>query len=122
MARRTIVWHQAIGEDRPWLNYRDPGWKIDGPPAHDATLEQLADLCDNQAEQINAHDYVGTHRLLAAVLYRHVGRETATAILRDIAELGGLHAMNGVCGEPDAYGELGVPEPWKEWDLSDATR
>lgn len=83
----------------------------------DFKLEELADLCDEQAEQCNAHDFVGSHRGLAALLYREVGRELATRVMRHIAEMGGLDGMNGVCTDQDAFVELGITEPWKEWSL-----
>lgn len=86
-------------------------------PDTNFSLEELADLCDQQAEQINAHDFVGSHRLLAALLYREVGRESATRIMRQISEMGGLNGMNGICSNQAAFTELGITEPWKEWAL-----
>ncbi len=41
------------------------------------TLEEVADFCDQNAEARNNHAYVGTHRILAAVLHRKVGRDQA---------------------------------------------
>lgn len=113
MKRKTLIWLTEDGET--YLGYRDRYNK--GVEAADATLEQLADMCDLEAESANAHDFVGSHRLLAALLYRHVGRERATAILREVAELGGLDGMNGVCTDGDAFKELGIAGPWKEWRL-----
>jgi hypothetical protein len=90
---------------------------IEGAPS----LEELADLCDLQAEQRNNHDYVGVHRLLAVLLYRQIGREAATTAIFWIAEHGGLDGMNGVGGATrhfdSAFSELGVPDPWKVWKL-----
>lgn len=83
--------------------------------AVEATLEELVELCDQDAEGINAHDFCGTHRLLGAVLFRRVGRGTATIIMRDIAERRGLHGMGGMCGTPDSYKELGVGEGGRGW-------
>lgn len=117
MGRKTIVWTREDGDEADHLAYRDPKWGIDGPSADAARAEDLADLCDQEAEGANVHDFCGVHRLLAALLHEHVGREKATAILRDIAERGGLHAMNGVACEGDAFANLGVPRCWEAWEL-----
>jgi hypothetical protein len=114
MPKKTIIWVTEDGEG-PRLAYRN--LFAAGPAAPEATLEQLADLCDQEAESENAHDFVGAHRLLAALLFRRLGRETATAIMREVAELGGLDGMNGICGTDGAYADLGIAWPWKDWKL-----
>lgn len=83
--------------------------------ADGATLEQLVGLCDHDAENINAHDFCGTHRLLGAILFRRLGREVATRVMRDIAERRGLHGMAGICGTQDSYASLGVGEDGHDW-------
>lgn len=118
MARLAIIW--TTEDDETYLAYRDQF--TDGHEATDATLEMLANFCDQGAENTNAHDFVGSHRLLAALLFRRLGRETATAIMREIAELGGLDGMNGICGADSAYEELGLTEPWKDWELKEAPK
>lgn len=75
------------------------------------TLEELANYCDLEAEQDNRSNLVGTHRLLAALLHREVGRMTAQTILLRIAEYGGLHNMG------DAFVELGIKDCWNDWKL-----
>ena len=78
----------------------------------DLTLERMADFLDHDAENINAHDFVESHRALAALLYQEVGRKKATEIFRRLVNYRGLHGMIGVCGrgEPKAVGrELKVP-------------
>lgn len=89
----------------------------------EVTLEAIADIFDQDAENINAHDYVTCHRGLAALLHKHVGRGKATVIFRDLAKLGGLHRMLGICGRGDeeaAAEYLGVPlGNWKDWKLTD---
>lgn len=109
------------GEAIPFLSYDGgdpyfPFHTILSTGADDATLEELVRLCDQDAENRNAHDFCGTHRLLGAVLYRQYGREAATATMREIAFLGGLHGMSGVCSGPDAYRELNVGEAGSDWD------
>lgn len=81
-----------------------------------ASLEELVGLCDQDAESINAHDFCGSHRLLGAVLYRHLGRKRATEIMLDIAERRGLHGMGGICGTHDSYDDLRVGENGRDWD------
>lgn len=83
-----------------------------------ATLEELVHLCDHDAESINAHDFCGAHRLLGAVLYRNLGRGSATKVMLDIAERRGLHGMSGACGTTDSFKELGVGECGRDWDGS----
>jgi hypothetical protein len=102
-----------------FLAYHEPGepitdFKVD--PDDNFTLEELADLCDEQAEQRNAHEFVGSHRLMAALLHRKTGRDKATDIMRQIAEMGGLNGMNGIGGR-GAFKEFGIAEPWKKWSL-----
>lgn len=116
MTLKTIIWIKEEGDDDRSLAYRDR-WNPSGDDAADATIEDLADFCDLGAESANAHDFVGAHRLLAALLHKHCGREKATAVMREIAELGGLDEMNGVCEKPTGFEALGVAEPWKGWKL-----
>lgn len=63
-----------------------------------ATLHELADLCDQDAETMNAHDYAGVHRLLGTMMLRVISKTEATRIMRHVAEHRGLHGMNGLCG------------------------
>ncbi len=83
----------------------------------DATLEELADMCDHDAEASNRHSFVGNHRLLAALLYRYVGRQQAGVIMRDIAERGGLHGMNGQGENDSSFRDLGIPDGDAHWVL-----
>lgn len=106
------------GEAVPYLTYETPM-----PPdvlvsegVSGASLEELVGLCDHGAENCNAHEFVGTHRLLGAVLFRSIGREHATEIMAEIAIRGGLDGMNGACGQDDSYAEFGVGEAGYDWD------
>jgi hypothetical protein len=87
----------------------------------DITLESLANMLDEDAENINAHDFVTCHRGLAALLHKRVGRKAATDIFRHLVDMRGLHGMLGICGRTDpadAEQLLGVPlNNWKEWHL-----
>ena len=89
------------------------------------TLEELADFCDQKAESMNAHEFVGTHRMLAAVLYRKLSRWMATEIIKEIAEQGGLPGMIGMYGAPailswpETYESYGITEPPLDWKLGD---
>jgi len=80
-------------------------------------LEKDAEYCDSKAEARNDHDYVGAHRVLAALLYQEVGREVATRIMKRIKRLKGLDGMVGMDGIPPAFEKLGVTEPWNKWFL-----
>ncbi len=106
------------GEAIPYLTYEEPGSddKLIGRGGADATLEELVGLCDHDAENCNAHDFCGSHRLLGAILYRHLGRSQATNIMLDIARHGGQHGMGGICSKGSAYIELGVGKNGFDWD------
>ncbi len=121
---RRQIWRARDGNltDRngawlPYLTYEEPAKdEIVSFGAHDATLEELVELCDHGAENCNVHDFCGSHRLLGAVLHRHVGRAAATKIMLDIAMYGGQHGMGGVCTEGDAYEDLNVGKINHDWD------
>ena|SRR5687767_2602305 len=81
------------------------------------TLEQLADLCDGDAESSNNHSFVGAHRVLAALLHQQLGREQATRILFEIASHGGLDGMAGIGGKNDAFADFGIKDCWADWKL-----
>ena len=89
----------------------------------EVTIEQLADMFDSHAENINAHDFVTTHRALAALLYKNFGRKKATEILMLLIDFEGLHGLTGVCGRtnPDEHEKkLCVPlNNWKNWNLGE---
>jgi hypothetical protein len=107
------------GEPVPYLSYdRDVygDGKVLSKGGKDATLEELVSLCDQDAENCNAHDFCGIHRLLGAVFYRRFGRESSTSTMLDIALLGGLQGMGGICSKEDAYKELRVGEAGYDWD------
>lgn len=109
----------ATGEPVPYLTYDGKVYgeaKVVSTGGTDATLEELVDLCDHDAEDRNAHDFCSIHRLLGAVLYRRFGRESATAAMLDIALLGGLQGMGGICSKGDAFTELGVGKAGHDWN------
>ena len=82
------------------------------------TLEELANMCDQDAESRNNHSFVGLHKLLSALLFRRFGREMTTEIIYEIAEYGGLDGMQGRGGKhSSAYNDFGLKEDWSEWQL-----
>lgn len=109
-----------IGKDGtpiPHITYdKPPKAELVGKGGNDATLEELVELCDHDAEDCNAHDFCGSHRLLAGLLHRHLGRGKATEILLDVARYGGQHGMGGVCRSGDAYADLKVGKCGYDWD------
>lgn len=117
MARKTMsVWWVREDDEPEYLAWGETGcesretWRQ--AAEKDLTLEVMADFLDQDAENINAHDFVGAHRGLAALLYQEVGRTKATRVLRRLVNYRGLHGMVGVCGRGDpgtASLELGVP-------------
>lgn len=76
---------------------------------------QLSWRKERDAEQTNAHEFCGMHRLLGAVLYQQHGRQGATQTMLRIAKLGGLHGMGGIGSDTDAYELLGVGKAGNDW-------
>ena len=87
------------------------------------TLVELANFLDAKAEARNNHDYIRLHKVLAVFLYLRLGEEVATALMREIAEFGGLDGMNdvgtfGSWREGGAFEDLGITDDgWEEWSL-----
>ncbi len=110
------------GAPVPYLTYEKPdkkaGDKLISKGGDDATLEELVMLCDHDAENCNAHDFCGSHRLLGGVLYRILGRRLATQIMLEIARRGGQHSMGGIGVSGDSYKDLGVGKCGYDWDGS----
>lgn len=101
-----------------YRTFMAPNILDENPDPKSMGLEELADLCDHQAEARNDHEYVGAHRLLAALLFRKLGCEKATEIMFEIAEYGGLDYMVGMDGQKPVYEEFGMKKPWHVWKLA----
>jgi len=110
--REPLVWLTDATDPQAgrWLGVE--GWNGDdlAPEQPDPTLEEYANYADENAEQDNYHELVGAHRVLAVVLCRTVGREQATAAMREIAEWGGLARVKPV--------DVGIRDCWKDWTAS----
>jgi len=114
MTQLALILHH--GDDYPYWDdtkYLD-GEIIDSDETH-ATLEDLVKYCDRDAENCNAHDFCGAHRLLGRVLYDHVGRDKATEIMLAIAKMEGLQGMTGTCKRFDHYQTLNVGTAGTDW-------
>lgn len=99
---------------------RLPGASPRPAGAGDLTLKRLADFLDHDAEDQNAHDFVGLHRALAALLCRQASPPVAREVFLWLLDHGGLHGVAGVTGVAEAeaaFADLGVPEPWFPWRL-----
>lgn len=86
-------------------------------PAKNVRLEILCDMMDQHAESTNCHTYVGMHRLLGTLLFKNLGRKKATDIMRQVAEMGALHGMNGLDGATAAFKKLGISDFGGDWTL-----
>ena len=84
-------------------------------------IERLADNMDLQAENINAHDFVITHRALAILAYRTIGESATIKLFRALRRELGLPGLTGVAGREPERGtllkRLGVAEDWGTWNL-----
>ena len=103
------------GEPVPCITYYKPKPSELLGNGDDATLEELVEVCDQDAESCNAHDFCGSHRLLGSLLHKHLGRAKATEIMLDIARYGGQHGMGGICRSGDAYRDLNVGKNGFDW-------
>lgn len=106
----------ALGYAGYWNPSDIPPNEIDKNPV--LTLEEIADFADTQASSSDNDAFIGTHRILAALLHRKLGRQQATEIMREIAEYGGLDGISGCGGKADAFADLGIPEHGR-WRLDD---
>lgn len=113
MAKRELVWEidHYDDEDETYLRFRDETSSDDVRTEPVPTLEELADFCDNRCENRNYHDFVGSHRALAVILIRSVGREKATEIMRTVAEYDSLDTL-----AQRGPKELGFPDCWADWE------
>jgi hypothetical protein len=111
--RRTLVWVLNDPDDpaQGAHLYDTDEYDTRAPVQPEPTLEQYANYADECSEQRNAHNFVGAHRVLAALLHAEAGRAGATRVLRTIAEYGGLDQMSPV--------DVGLPDNWKPWALGD---
>jgi hypothetical protein len=83
--------------DGEWvgLAYNDDGWHkpADCLSLGNPTAQEYAELCDQEAEHSNRHDFCGVHAGLLALLRKHVDRIPTLHLMRSIAEAGGLMAL-----------------------------
>jgi hypothetical protein len=81
-------------QDGEWtgLAYNDDGFYPDDQllPLGKPTAEEYAALCDQQAENANRHDFCGVHASLLRYIRAAVNEKGALAVMKDIAEHGGL--------------------------------
>lgn len=118
MGPYEIVWVED-GDDR-YLAYRCENSNTGTSEAVGLTLEQLADFCDVNSERANAKGFVGLHRILAAMLFKRMGRDVATPLMEEIARYGGLDVMGGSCSGPSktttfrGLGRTGCSVEWSQ--------
>ena len=91
--------HSKTGKPLPRIAYFDcrdrfpKGTVILRKDAEDATLSELTQLCDQEAENSNAHSFCGTHAALGRMLKNETGVKLATKIMLSIALVGGLQKL-----------------------------
>jgi hypothetical protein len=64
----------------------------------DEEIKTLAEEMDQDAENINAHDFVGCHESLATLACDTIGKQAALKLFRKLGEERGLHGLNDICG------------------------
>ena len=84
-------------------------------------IKELADEMDSGAENINAHDFVITHRALAVLAAQTIGPEPTLALMLALQAERGLPGLTGICGrEPDGgtiLSRLGISDNWADWEM-----
>lgn len=121
MPKKEVVIVHNSEESDFYLDYKDEIILQEGDEIGDSIpLKALADFCDQYAESRNNHEFCGTHRLLAIILFKQVGKDKATSIMKEIAEYGGLDGMSGI-QHASAFGDLGIKSCWSDWDLPETT-
>jgi hypothetical protein len=78
--------HRYLGEEGD-SKYCEKGSEV---VAGDLSADVLAQYLDDQAENENYHSIVGVHAKLAVIIRKYCDDSATTAILREIAEAGGL--------------------------------
>ncbi len=104
MKKKRLIWvcdenyaTDLKGNPVPCLVYADKYTPKGRPARGDASIDEIAELCDQDAENKNRHDFCGVHAKLAQLMLKTGFNEEAVRLLmRDIAERGGLHGLNGL--------------------------
>ncbi len=91
--KRKMVWY--TDDEAEYLGYESGFHQTERPATRPKpTAEQLAEMCDRDAEDGNRHDFCGVHAVLSKLLATTVTKTAHYRIMLEIAERGGLHGMN----------------------------
>lgn len=86
-------------------------------------IKKLADEMDLNAENINAHDFVITHRALAILAAENIGDGPTLLLLTALRKERGLPGLTGVCGREPRGGTIlhrrHIAEDWADWKMPD---
>ena len=115
----TLIWRR---NSRNWA-----GTTIRDPRPEELTTERLADMMDLAAESHNAHDFVFTHRALAAVVASEFGSSVANHLMLLLTKFQGVPGITGVVGmgpfedaESEFFNRYGVRiDGWHDWTIRD---
>jgi hypothetical protein len=84
-------------------------------------IKSLAQEMDEKAEDINAHDFVITHRALAVLAHATIGPDATLALMAALKAEKGLPGLTGICGREPREGTIlarnGIAEDWGDWDI-----
>jgi hypothetical protein len=85
------------------------------------TIKRLADEMDGKAEDMNAHDFVITHRALAVLSAATIGDDSTLKLFAALKQEYGLPGLTGICGRKPQGGTIlhrfGISEDWGDWQL-----
>lgn len=66
------------------------------PNYNDLTLKKIANALDQDAENVNAHDFVECHTRLTELLVKTIGIKATEKVLSKLVKTRGLHGLNGL--------------------------
>lgn len=85
------------GKPVPFFTFSGTGYKKEEIVTGQPTTADLVNLCDQDAENRNAHDFCGVHKALRKVLLKKFGHEQTHQIMSEIASFGGLQGIGNIC-------------------------
>lgn len=94
MKKHKILYMVAYDGDPERLSidgsHGDPSREAD---VSDITIDAMAQMLDQDAENGNYHDFVGCHAKLAKIFSDRCKPIVAKELMRDLCDVGGLHGM-----------------------------
>lgn len=118
--KKKLKWIEEDGERYLSLcEYEGKEVTTDTGTETDVSPEILADFGDAESAGCNEHSLNGVHRMLAAIMAKHIEYDKVRDIFLEMAQLGGLSGMGEKRRDKKLWKELKVDVPPKKWELPD---